>query len=234
MSHLDLPKRGRLYLGVAETLAARIEAGEYPAGHRMPPERDLAQTLDVSRAVLREALLALEIMRYVEIRLGSGVYVLPKHQRVRTHGALVTLEEVGPYEVLEVRRAIEGLSAYQAAERANSDQLDELTRVLDRMAERLDDVPMFDLADEEFHMLIARATGNSLIEEYVAHLWRMRRNALWDRWYDQTRHISNRRRSVEDHRQILHAIRRRRPDVAQTAMQLHIDVLVDRFLSLDL
>ena len=57
---------------------------------------------------------------------------------------------------------------------------------------------------------------------------------MWARWYDQTRNIQNRRRSVEDHRAILRAIIRQRPDAAMTAMKSHLDVLAERFHALNL
>lgn len=234
MSALDLPAGGRRYLQIAQKLADQINAGVYRTGQKLPPERDLAQQLDVSRTTVREALLALEIMHFIEIRVGAGVFVLSEHLRDRSRGDLIVSEAVGPYEVLEVRRNIEGLSASLAASRATPEQLDEIAAVVDRMAASVHEVQVFDHADEEYHALIARASGNGIIENYVAHLWRMRQSSLWDRWYDQTRHPANRRRSVEDHRQILRALQRRRPEAAQSAMHAHIDILTDRFLDLQL
>lgn len=234
MTPLDLPTGGRRYLQIAQQLADQINEGVYRTGQKLPPERDLAQQLDVSRTTVREALLALEIMRFIEIRVGAGVYVLSEHLRDRSRGDLIVSEAVGPYEVLEVRRTIEGLSASQAAHRATPEQLDGIEAVIDRMEAAINDVQVFDHADEEYHALIARASGNGIIENYVAHLWRMRQSSLWDRWYDQTRNAANRRRSVEDHRQILRALRRRRPEAAQSAMHAHIDILTDRFLDLQL
>ncbi len=234
MSALDLPGGGRRYLQVAQQLADQINAGDYATGERLPPERDLATQLGVSRTTVREALLALEIMRFIEIRVGSGVYVLSEHLRDRNRGDLIATDAVGPWEVLEARRVVEGHSAYAAAQRATEPQLDAIEATVDRMAAAIDDIPVFDQADVEFHALIAQAAGNGVIESYVAHLWRMRESNLWSRWYDLTRKPSNRRRSVQDHRDILRAMRRRMPENAKTAMQAHIDVLGDRFFELRL
>ena len=66
----------RLYRQIADQIAALIEKGEYGAGERLPPERDLARQLGVSRPSVREALIALEVEGYVEVRVGSGVYVI--------------------------------------------------------------------------------------------------------------------------------------------------------------
>src|SRR5258707_4154744 len=66
----------RLYRQIADQIAALIEKGEYGGGERLPPERDLAKQLGVSRPSGRQALIALEVEGYVEVRVGSGVYVL--------------------------------------------------------------------------------------------------------------------------------------------------------------
>ena len=66
----------RLYRQIADQIAALIEKGEYGAGARLPPERDLAKQLGVSRPSVREALIALEVEGYVDVRVGSGVYVV--------------------------------------------------------------------------------------------------------------------------------------------------------------
>ena len=68
----------RLYRQIADQLRALIAAGEYPLGSRLPPERDLAAQLGVSRPSVREALIALEVEGWVEVRVGSGVYVLER------------------------------------------------------------------------------------------------------------------------------------------------------------
>ncbi len=65
----------RLYRRIAEQIARLIKRGEYKPGARLPPERDLATMLKVSRPSVREALIALEVEGYVDVRVGSGVYV---------------------------------------------------------------------------------------------------------------------------------------------------------------
>jgi len=234
MSPLDLPSGGRRYLRIAQQLAGDIAAGRYRAGERLPPERDLATTLGVSRTTVREALLALEIMQQIEIRTGAGVYVLPDHLRVRPTGAPEVSDETGPWEQLEARRAVEGQVAYLAAERATEAQLAEIGDLIAQAEAALDDIARFDAVDAAFHAVVARAAGNTILENYVAHLWSMRGGPMWGRWYGQTRSTANRRRSIEDHRAILRAIARRRPEAAKTAMEAHLDVLAERFHALNL
>ncbi|NOZ32487.1 MAG: FadR family transcriptional regulator, partial [Alphaproteobacteria bacterium] len=152
---------------IAQGLADQITAGEYLAGDRLPPERELSVKLAVSRTIVREALLALEIMRFVEIRVGSGVFVLPEALRDHNRGELFNDEDVGPWEVLEARRVVEGKAAYFAALNADDDILGQLEAEIDKMQASVDDIPRFDRADKAFHALIARASGNSLFESYL-------------------------------------------------------------------
>ena len=100
----------RLYRQIADQLRLLIEAGEFPVGARLPPERDLALKLGVSRPSVREALIALEVEGWVEVRMGSGVYVQSPGGAPR---ASLTAES--PLETIRARRTIESELAAQAA-----------------------------------------------------------------------------------------------------------------------
>ena len=129
---LELPGGSRRYLQIARLLAADIDNARYAAGERLPPERELAQTLDVSRTTVREALLALEIMRYIEIRVGAGVYVLDEKVRARTADA--EPDSAAPSEVLAARRIVEAETAALAAAHATRAQIDRMRDANDTMA----------------------------------------------------------------------------------------------------
>src|SRR5512142_2617649 len=109
----------RLYRQIADQIRTLIGSGEFPAGARLPPERDLAKQLRVSRPSVREALIALEVEGLVEVRVGSGIYVqsppppLPSLvSSANGHGP------AGPFELIDARRAIEGECAAIAAKAA--------------------------------------------------------------------------------------------------------------------
>ena len=228
----NLPTGSRRYLDIARKLAEEINKGLFVAGQRLPPERELAQTLDVSRTTVREALLALEIMRFIEIRVGSGVFVLDASYRK----APATLEpdSHSPSDVLEARRILEGETAARAAQNATEKDIAVLKSHVAKMERSIDDITTFDAVDAAFHAEIAIIAGNDVIAELVTNLWQMRESKMWYLWYDQTRNPENRKRSVEDHLTIVKAIERRLPDAARTAMQSHLDVLADRFYQLKL
>src|SRR6516165_1395491 len=94
----------RLYRQIADQIAALIEKGEYAAGARLPPERDLARQLGVSRPSVRAALIALEVEGYVEVRVGSGVYVRGPRDGA---GHVVLSAESGPFELIRARSLVE-------------------------------------------------------------------------------------------------------------------------------
>ncbi|MDN6020182.1 MAG: GntR family transcriptional regulator, partial [Enterobacterales bacterium] len=97
----------RLYQEVGNTLRELIAQGEYPIGERLPPERDIAEQFSVSRSVVREALIMLELEKLIDVRKGSGVYVvaLPQSQR---RAAVTDLDEntYGPFELLQARQLL--------------------------------------------------------------------------------------------------------------------------------
>lgn len=221
----------RRYQQVAQQLAALIEAGTYREGDRLTAERDLSREMEVSRTTLREALIALELLNYVEIRTGSGIYVLPASARRKAEAPAAT-NEPGPLEVLELRCVIEGALAAGAAANGSDAALNEIAVTVAAMRAAIDDVPEFDRLDRRFHLQIAQASGNSLGPGLVDWMWAFRGGAMWRKRYGQTRARRNREISVEDHARIARALTRRMPDRAETAMRAHVDVLIERFLDL--
>src|SRR3954470_19599760 len=109
----------RLYEQISRKLAKSIADGEYAVGDRLPSERELAQNFKISRPTVREAIIALELDGLVEVRVGSGVYVMSRQPPGGREGA----KDIGPFELLEARHAIEGEAAALAAERIDDEQL---------------------------------------------------------------------------------------------------------------
>src|SRR5207344_2130936 len=111
----------RLYRQIADQIAALIARGEYRRGARLPPERDLAKQLGVSRPSVREALIALEVEGYVEVRVGSGVYVTNTGSGVGRNPPLPA--DSGPFELIRARWLIEAECAALAAREASRAQI---------------------------------------------------------------------------------------------------------------
>src|SRR5947209_10437629 len=108
----------RLYRQIADQIRALIRSREFAAGARLPPERDLARQLGVSRPSVREALIALEVEGWVEVRTGAGVFVLERAKKPIVTRKSVPATEWGPLEVIRARRVIEGEIAALAAAHA--------------------------------------------------------------------------------------------------------------------
>ena len=121
---------GRLYKRVADELRAAILAGRYPAGRRLPAERELAEMFEVSRPTIREAVIALELQHLVEVRVGAGVFVLDAGTAGRGVGPELT---IGPFELMEARKIIETETAALAATLIDDEQLDRLDKIIERM-----------------------------------------------------------------------------------------------------
>src|SRR6201987_3462475 len=102
----------RLYLQIADQIRSLVTAGEFPPGSRLPAERELAKRFGVSRPSLREAMIALEVEGYVDVRPGSGIMVLTRQSVVPA-----VPDEEGPLEILRARILLEGEIAAEAARR---------------------------------------------------------------------------------------------------------------------
>src|SRR4051812_37156013 len=122
---LQAVESSRLYRQIAEQLRGLITDGEFTAGTRLPAERDLARQLGVSRPSVREALIALEVEGWVEVRTGSGIYVQGQSQRNGAARAAAAngAAEWGPLEVMRARELVEGEVAALAARHAKKPQL---------------------------------------------------------------------------------------------------------------
>ena len=216
----------RLYRQIADQIAALIERGEYGVGQRLPPERDLAKQLGVSRPSVREALIALEVEGYVEVRVGSGVYVLE-----RGAGALPDPlpADSGPFELIKARWLIEAECAALAAKAATKAQIRAMEEALDQMEDdsRQGTVPL--ASDRLFHLRIAEASGNSALALVVKTLWDQRTGPLFLRLEHHFDTPALWRTAIREHREIVAAIARHDAGAARASMRRHMNQAAKRF-----
>lgn len=225
MSRIEEPRR--LYQQVADQIRATIQAKGLKKGARLPSERDLAQELGVSRPSLREALIALEIEGTVEIRGGSGIYLAA--EAPRTPDIPVILGE-SPSELMQARSMVEGGAVLLAASRMSEETLSALRDILVEM-ERAVTAGRDPLEqDKAFHLLIARQTGNSVIESIVAGLFEERHNPIAKRLQDRFGTGQSWSLALEEHQAILDALSARDPLLAQAEMCRHLEASRRRWL----
>lgn len=194
-----------------------ISSGSLIPGTKLPPERELAQVLNVSRVSLREAMHELEAKRVLERRPGRGTVVLETPDHARAFSDELSESAHSLRDVAELRETVEPKLAQLAAERATAATLFALEQVLGRSAEDLPLEQSVD-ADVTFHMLLAQASQNPLM---VALL------SLANKWTGNVREFSHktakgRRSSHDGHQQIFAAVRAGDGAAARDAMLAHL------------
>ncbi|PRX32836.1 GntR family transcriptional regulator [Paraburkholderia sp. BL18I3N2] len=217
----------RLYQSVATQILALIREGELAPGARLPPERELAIRLGVSRPSLREALIALEIGGQVEIRIGSGVYV-----RNPGEGGESVVPALGesPSELMQARAAIEGTVIVLAAGKFSAAALDKLRRTVDRMKRLAVEGKSPIDADRQFHMLIAETAGNSVLTRFVAEMFDSRHDPIAAAIRGHAESTETWSAAVGEHEEILKALQAADPLAAQAAMRTHLKASEERWI----
>ena len=211
----------RLYHSVAEQIVTMIDDGVFPPNSRLPGERELAEQLSVSRVTVREAEIFLQAQGIIQVKTGSGAYVLDPSK----HNG--SLPNVSAFELTEARTLFESEAAALAARDISDETLSVLEGYLQKM--RGNDREA-ELADREFHRTIASASGNAAVLFVVEMLWRIRMESKPVRKvYDSVCHDDADAREAE-HREILDALRARDPAAARIAMREHFRRLIESML----
>lgn len=198
---------------VLAQLRAAIERGEYAVGDKLPSEATLGKEFDVSRSVVREALRGLQTLGLTISRSGKGTFVVAAEPE--------DSPRFGSYsarDLIEVRQHVEVPAAGYAAERHDSDDLDVLNGLLDRM-ERETDTTAWVALDSLFHIAVARASGNPVFGKVIEEI----RDAI-ARQSTFLNELGGRRQSSNsEHRRIVDAIVSGSRDAAIEAMTAHLE-----------
>ncbi len=214
----------RLFHGVAQQIAQLIDSGVFPPGVRLPGERELAERFEVSRVTIREAEIALQAIGRIEIKTGSGVYVCEEQP-----ADAARLPDVSAFELTEARALIESEAAALAAEHISDEALERLDTLVDAMSGPHDSPEAID-ADEQFHQTIAEQSGNKAMLYTIKTLWRMRNELPAVRVpYEAVCALDSDYR-VQEHMDILDALRARDPVSARMAMRQHFHRLIAAML----
>lgn len=234
MALIELPispiERPRLSDAIYGQLLDEIMQGLFAAGDRLPTENQLAQRFSVSRPVVREALQRLQSDGVVVAKQGSGTYVQRSpSQRVAELTTQLSLHEV--LQGLELRLALEELSARLAARNRTDEQLRAIEKARDALHRVFGKGPEAKEADYAFHRCIAIASGNSLLVEALDQLSDRVKGGM-NVTLSLTREASDQRRTrvLDEHDRVVHAIRIGDADSAAIAMRYHIDQARNRLL----
>lgn len=208
---------------VVDHIKGRIATESLRTGDKLPTESALMEALGVSRTVVREAISRLQAKGLIETRHGIGSFVLPpRADNSIPLGDASTLHNI--LSMLELRVAIETECAGLAAQRISPDQVDALRAALDAIEQDQADGNDSATSDLQFHLCIARATGNEHFVGALAQLGKTliprTRMSLAQVGYLNTPEL---RATVNrEHHSIFEAISRKDPEAARAAMRMHL------------
>ncbi len=205
---------------VAQKLLSLVQAGSLKPGQQLPPERDLAATLQVSRPSLREALRALSLLGVVRIRQGGGVFVsaLEPEALLAPIHFFISLDSRNLQSLFDARILVESGIARIAATRISKAEIETLAACVDIEESELADVNTFIDSDARFHKTIFDAVDNPFLLKIATSLHLLGQ---------ASREITGRipgvvSQSLQDHKRILAAMIARDPDKAAAAMETHL------------
>lgn len=160
---------------IIHELKSLIDSGKITPGSKLPPERELARLLNVSRPSLREALRALSLLGIVENRHGSGTYLVSSPDRfpLEPFSILLSLNKGAFLDILEARKSLEGTVAALAARRRNEDDLEAMNKALGKMRLHVRNYATYTKYELRFHKAIVEAAGNRVIRDLMEKLYRL-------------------------------------------------------------
>ncbi|WP_076417012.1 FadR/GntR family transcriptional regulator [Colwellia sp. UCD-KL20] len=213
-------KNRRLFWRIVESIEASINKGDFTPGSRLPPERELAERFEVSRPTIREAIIALEVREKVEVKTGSGVYVL------ETATQSYKNQNISAFELTQARALVEGEVAALAATSITDDELEDLHKTL-VMMENPKDADSIEKADKMFHNIIAGATRNGAMILSVNNLWALR--ASTSEIIDDYKSVCSKDNNLTltEHTAIYNALKEKNATKARLAMHQHFNRLIN-------
>lgn len=219
----------RPYLRLAAQILALLAQKGVKAGDRLPSERALAEQFEVSRTSVREAIIALELQGAVEVRGGSGAYVIQTPATATQTPVFMPEAGPGPFELLRARCLIESEIASVAAETRKDADLDRIFEALADMRLHMDDKVANEAADRRFHLYIAESTGNSVLLQMVTAMWDHAKGPVWAKIDQHFHSPALRVSSQEDHQRVFDALMARDPVAARAAMRAHLERVIKEF-----
>jgi len=220
--NLNSEKNGTTAEEVVSRLRDMIHSGELSAGDRLPPERDLAKLLGVSRPTLRAGIRSLSTVGILQSRQGAGTFVAVRGDSPTLDGSplkmLSALHGFTSDEMFEARLALEMSVAGLAAERATSEQMTLMAEEITGMYASLDSPEQYLVHDMKFHQTIAAASNNRILTS----LMNMVATILFDARSKTVHRALDLKQSAEQHHNIYRAMRERSPEAARRAMYDHL------------
>jgi GntR family transcriptional repressor for pyruvate dehydrogenase complex len=212
---------------IIKQIMGLIERGDLQPGQRLPSERELCVRFGIGRSSLREALRCLSIVGVLQARVGNGTTVAVDSGKFL--GKVLQWQMIAERhdieKLMEVRIALESLTAGNVALNSTAEDIESLNSLLDKMKAAVDDQRRFLALDVEFHLALARASGNPLALDLIT----MIRDQLAKRLSRMLQLPNARPLSLDEHIRIVRRIEARDPEGARKAMYTHIQAALDRY-----
>ncbi|AEF53096.1 FCD domain-containing protein [Marinomonas posidonica] len=210
----------RLYREIGESIKQEISKSNLKVGDKLPTERVYAELFGVSRTLVREAFIMLEIEELIEVKKGSGSYL--KNNLSLQSSKKVS--DVGPFELLQARQELESSISSCAAKVITKQDLQRLQDIIEIESAELESVDKANSADRDFHLLIAQSTQNTVLLDVATRLWDMRDgNPMWKKLHSRIQDTSYHDQWLEDHKKVLLQLRKRNAEGARQAMWQHLE-----------
>lgn len=215
----DVPDTQRT-MQVVNHIGALIESGALQPGDKIPPEREFAESLKISRASLRTGIGYLAAMGVLKVKHGVGTFVAdgPPQLGKASFTLMGALHGFQPWQMFEARLMLESNLAALAAERGHEEHHSALAEEVTEMYAAVDKPSEYLIHDVLFHRIIAQASGNPIL----AALMETITSALYEKRHKTVERSRDLRESAEMHREIYRAIRTRKPAEARQAMEEHL------------
>jgi len=216
---------------VVEQLKTLIFEGTLKPGVKLPAERELAKSLNVSRVSLREALNTLQGMGLLEIQQGNRTFVRPTTTR-SIHDPLVSFAKSSPanvLQVLEIRKYLEMGSVSLAAERATSDEIARFEQIIREMEEDQKKNRLGAKTDLDFHAAIAEATHNQAYLHMMHTIYDLLQEELRFAWGGVFRKKDRRKELFKQHKRIFKAIKERNPRKGAEETLIHLNFVEENW-----
>jgi GntR family transcriptional repressor for pyruvate dehydrogenase complex len=214
--------RPRLYEQVAQQILDWVRDNRLRTGDRLPPERELAERLGVSRATVSQALVAMEVVGVISVRHGDGAVLVDSPGPSRVVDALRRHARQLP-DIIEAREALESKLAELAAVRRTEEDLARIDSALDVMARDIEAGGRGVEGDELFHAAVTAAGHSALLQKLMGEISDLIRETRLESLSQPDRP----QESLTGHRRIAAAIRDRDPATAAAAMRDHVEKVSD-------
>jgi GntR family transcriptional repressor for pyruvate dehydrogenase complex len=221
-SALQPVSRPRLYEQVAEQITAWVADNGLTAGDKLPPERELATRLGVSRATISQALVALEVIGFVAVRHGDGAVLTDASGAAKVLDALREHAKRLP-DIIDARDALETKIAALAATRRTDDDIAAIEAALAVMSEDIEAGGRGVQGDELFHAAITAAAHSGLLATMMGEISEL----IAETRIESLGQPGRPRDSLAAHGRILDAVRAGDPEAAAVAMHSHVEMVSD-------